>query len=164
MKPKQPPILQYVCLALLFGLASWYQARSTLYSFPGYFRVETVRYPFFAGYEHGRPVLSFVSATAQVAGVKEKDVLVAVNNHPLTGLAVLGEAMRHAKPGDTLVVSVLTPGGKNPRPAFIPLERAISPDVAWATATLWALKLVMPTFSILLGFWVAAVRPRDPSA
>lgn len=75
--------------------------------------------------------------------MKEKDVLVAVNGEPFTGLAVLGEAMRHAKPGDTLVVSVLTPGDTNPRHASVQLERAKFPDVAWATATLWALKLVM---------------------
>ena len=164
MKPKKPPILQYACLALLFALASWYQVRSTFYSFPDYFGVKAAAYPFFVDFRHNRPVLSFVNLSAQRAGIKEKDVLISVNGQPVSGLAVLGEAMRRSKPGDTLSVSVLTPGDAQPRLASIRLEKVTSPPLSWGAASLWALKLVMPTFCILLGFWVVAVRPRDPSA
>jgi hypothetical protein len=34
----------------------------------------------------------------------------------------------------------------------------------WKVAVIIMLKVVLPAFSILLGFWVAFVRPRDVSA
>jgi sigma-B regulation protein RsbU (phosphoserine phosphatase) len=164
MHAKNPPILQYVCLALLFALASAYQIRSTMYSFPSYFHLRVAAYPFYPSFVNGRPLTLFVGSTAQRAGLKENDILLALNGKPFTGLAVFGEAMRHAKPGDLLTVTVLTPGDTTPRNATLFLGQATSPRVAWATLSLLAIKLVMPAFCILLGFWVAAVRPRDPSA
>ncbi|MGC1485640.1 MAG: SpoIIE family protein phosphatase [Candidatus Acidiferrum sp.] len=161
MKPKKPPVFQYISLALLFVLAASYQVRSTLYAFPDYFHLKIAAYPFFVDYVKGRPLL--VQA-APGSGVKANDVLISVNGRAFTGFAVLGEAMRVAKPHDTLTVEVLAPGDAAPRSVSMRLAQVTSPRVAWATLTLWALKLVMPTFCILLGFWVAAVRPRDPSA
>ncbi len=165
MRAKNPPILQYVCLALLFTLASAYQIRSTMYSFPNYFHLRVAGYPFYPSFVNGRPLAQFVDPSAQRAGLKENDILLALNGKPFTGLAVFGEAIRHAKPGDPLTVTFLTRDDTNSRNATILLEQATSPRGAWATTlTLLALKLVMPTFCILLGLWVAAVRPRDPSA
>jgi sigma-B regulation protein RsbU (phosphoserine phosphatase) len=164
MRAKNPPILQYVCLALLFALASAYQIRSTMYSFPNYFHLRVAAYPFYPSFVNSRPLAQFVGPSAQRAGLKENDILLTLNGKAFTGLAVFGEAIRHAKPGDPLTVTVLTRGDTNSRNATILLEQATSPGVAWATLTLLAIKLVMPAFCILLGFWVAAVRPRDPSA
>ncbi len=165
MRAKNPPIVQYICLALLFALASAYQIRSTMYSFPSYFHLHVAAYPFYPSVVNGRPLAQFVGPTAQRAGLKENDILLALNGKPFTGIAVFGEAIRHAKPGDPLTVTVLTRGDTNSRNATILLEQATSPHGAWGTTvTLLALKLVMPTFCILLGLWVPAVRPRDPSA
>jgi sigma-B regulation protein RsbU (phosphoserine phosphatase) len=164
MKPKKPPILQYICLALLFVVAASYQVRSVLYAFPAYFHREAAANPLVANYENAHPVAQFVGLSAQRVGVKEGDILLAVNGRPFRGLAVFGEAMRLARPGDSLTVEVLTPGDTRPRSATIRLEPVSSPPFNWAGASILALKLVMPTLCILLGFWVAAVRPRDPSA
>jgi phosphoserine phosphatase RsbU/P len=164
MRAKKPPILQYVCLAALFAVAAGYQARSMVYSFPDFFHLRVAAYPFYADYSNGKPRVQFVQPTAQRAGVKENDILVSVNGHSITGLAIFGEAMRLAEPGDTLTVEVLTAGDSASRPATFTLQQATSPEAAWAVISLVAIKLVMPTFCILLGFWVAAVRPRDPSA
>jgi phosphoserine phosphatase RsbU/P len=164
MRAKNPPILQYVCLALLFALASAYQIRSTMYSFPSYFHLQVAGYPFYPAFVNGRPLAQFVDPSAQRAGLKENDILLTLNGKPFTGLAVFGEAIRHAKPGDPLTVTVLTRGDTNSRNATMLLEQVTSPSVNWANVTLLALKLVMPTFCILLGFWVTTVRPRDPSA
>jgi len=163
MRKKKPPILQYVCLALLFALASAYQIRSAMYAFPNYFHLKVVAYPFVPEYVNGRPVLQFVTKSAWQAGVQNNDILLAVNG-PLTGLAVFGEAIRTTKPGETLTVQVLRPGETAPRSASIQLEQATAPPISLPAASLLALKLVVPTFCILLGFWVTAVRPRDPSA
>ncbi len=164
MRAKNPPILQYICLGLLFVLAAGYQIESTLHSFPDYFHLRVAAYPFYPNYVNGRPHAQFVPADAQRAGVKENDILLAVNGRPFTGLAVLGEAVRNAKPGDTLTLDVVTPGDSQPRTATLRLPQVESPPISWSSASVLALKLVMPTFCILLGIWVAAVRPRDPSA
>jgi phosphoserine phosphatase RsbU/P len=164
MRAKNPPILQYVCLALLFALASAYQIRSAIFAFPNYFHFKAVAYPFMPIYDKDRPVLRFVRKSALEAGVQNDDILLSVNGQRLTGLAVFGEAIRNANPGDTLTVQVLRPGETSPRSATFDLEQSVAPPISWPVASLLAMKLVVPTFCILLGFWVVAVRPRDPSA
>jgi sigma-B regulation protein RsbU (phosphoserine phosphatase) len=164
MRAKNPTILQYICLALLFALASAYQIRSAMYAFPNYFHLKVAAYPFTPEYDKGRPVLQFVTKSARQAGVQNNDILLAMNGRPVSGLAVFGEAIRTAKPGDSLTVQFLRPGETAPRSAAIPLEQATAPPISLPAASLLAMKLVVPTFCILLGFWVTAVRPRDPSA
>ena len=164
MRAKNPPILQYVCLALLFAIASAYQIRSAMFAFPNYFHLKPAAYPFTPNYDKGRPVLQFTTKPARQAGVQNGDILLAVNGRQLTGLAVFGEAIRAAKPGDNLTIQFLRPGETAPRSAAIPLEQATAHPISWPAASLLIVKLVIPTFCILLGFWVTAVRPRDPSA
>ena len=164
MRAKNPPVLQYICLALLFAIASGYQIRSAMFAFPNYFHLKAAAYPFVPVYENGRPALQFVTRSARQAGVQNNDILLTVNGRPLTGIAVFGEAIHTAKPGDALTVQFLRPGETAPRSAAIQLEQAAAPPISLPAASLLALKLVVPTFCILLGFWVTAVRPRDPSA
>lgn len=164
MKRKSPPILQYVCLALLFVLAAGYHVRAVLYEFPNFFNFHAVAFPFIADYQHGRPLVEFVGRTARQAGLQSNDLLLAVNGRPMGGLAVLGDAIRNAKPDDLLTVQVLRTGETTPRSATIRLWEATAPPFSLPAASIYAMKLIVPTFCILLGFWVAAVRPRDPSA
>jgi phosphoserine phosphatase RsbU/P len=164
MQRKNPPILQYVCLALLFALASAYQIRSAMYAFPNYFHLKVAAFPFTPNYDKGRPLLQFVTKPARQAGVQNGDILLAVNGRPLTGLAVFGEAIRTSRPGETLTIQFLHPGETAPRSAAIQLEQATAHPFSWPAASLLIVKLVIPTFCFLLGFWVTAVRPRDPSA
>ena len=164
MRAKNPPILQYVGLAILCALASVYQIRAVMFAFPNYFHLKVAAFPFTPNYEKGRPVLQFVTKSARQYGVRNNDILLAVNGRPLTGLAVFGEAIRTAKPGETLTVQFLRPGETVPRSAAIPAEQATAHPISLSAASLLAVKLVVPTFCILLGFWVTAVRPRDPSA
>jgi sigma-B regulation protein RsbU (phosphoserine phosphatase) len=164
MRAKNPPILQYLCLAVLFALASSYQIRSAMFAFPNYFHLKPAAYPFTPNYDKGRPVLQFVREPARQAGLQNGDILLTVNGRPLTGLAVFGEAIRTAKPGDILNVQFLHPGGTIPRSAAITLEQASAHPFSLPAASIVIVKLLIPTFCMLLGFWVTAVRPRDPSA
>ena len=164
MRAKNRPIFQYVALALLFALASAYQVRSVMYAFPNFFHLQVVADPFNPVYAKGRPILTFVVKSARQVGLRDNDVLLAVNGRPLTGLAVFGEAIRNAHPGDALTVQVLRPGETNPRLVTVALEQANGPGFSLPAASILAIKLVVPSFCILLGFWVVAVRPRDPSA
>ena len=115
-------------------------------------------------YVHGRPHAEFVNQAAAKAGVKENDIIVSVNGHPFSGLAVFGEAMRKAKPGDVLHVTVTFDAESVSRMASIPLELLQSPTAAWALLLLLCIKFFVPVFCLLLGAWVVAVRPRDISA
>jgi sigma-B regulation protein RsbU (phosphoserine phosphatase) len=161
---KKPPIFQYVCLAIVFAVACAYQVRATLYSFPDYFHIQAVAWPFIPIVSHGQPHVSFVNEAAQKAGVKDDDILVAVNGHHVTGLAVFGEAMRLSKPGEVLTATVSSSEQSSERTVSIPLEQRRSPSFVPSAILDVCVKFLVPVFCILLGSWVVAVRPRDPSA
>jgi len=163
MKKKTLPVAQYVVLGLLFFAACAYQVRATIAAFPGFLDRGVAKWPFIPGYSHGEPTAAFVGPEAYKAGVREIDVVTGVNGQPFTGLAVFGEAMAKAKPGDTLEITLRTPGSNTERTAKIPLTTP-SRTINWAVVAVIMLKVVLPVFSILLGFWVAFVRPRDISA
>jgi sigma-B regulation protein RsbU (phosphoserine phosphatase) len=164
MGPKKQPHLLYLCLAIIFAVACVYQTYALMYSFPDYLHMQAVQWPLVPTYVHSQPLAEFANDAATQAGVKENDVLVAVNGQPFTGFAVFGEAMRLAKPGDHLSVTVQTPGESAPRTVSIPLTQRRSPESLLAAIPILCIKFVMPVFCLLLGGWVVAVRPRDISA
>jgi phosphoserine phosphatase RsbU/P len=161
MTAKKQPTLQYVLLAILFTAACAYLVRVAASSFPDYFGIEAVEWPFVPLYTHGQPHAEFVREYAQAAGLKENDVLVSINGQPFTGLAVFGEAVRLAKPGDSLTVFALSNGESTPHIAVIPL---VQKKNGRAGFVLFFMKVLMPFFCVFLGAWVIAVRPRDVSA
>jgi sigma-B regulation protein RsbU (phosphoserine phosphatase) len=163
MNEKKPPVAQYVVLGLLFFAACAYQVRATIASFPGFLDRGAAAWPLIPGYVRGEPQAAFVGPEGRHAGVHDGDVLTAVNGRTFTGLAVFGEAMAAAKPGDALRIVYQTPGSQDLKTATIFLRPA-SDDKGLALGAVLTLKVVLPFFSILLGFWVAFVRPRDISA
>ena len=148
---------------MLFVVACAYQVRATIAAFPEFFRPNAAEWPFHPAYSHGQPVAEFVREEGQRAGLRENDVLVAVNGRAVTGTAVFGEAIASAKPGGKLEIKARTPGAENARTLTITLAPP-EKSAGWAVASAVLLKFVLPFFSILLGFWVAFVRPRDRSA
>jgi len=165
MRRQKPPVLQYVLLGVLFVGACAYHVRAMKAEFPGFLSKGSPEWswPFTLTYSKGRPMASFVSRAAQEAGVSEGDVITHVNGRPLTGKAVFGEAVAHAKSGDKLEVTVRSPVGTNEHTAAIPFVAA-NATVDWTLAAVVMLKVVLPVVSILLGFWTAFVRPRDIAA
>jgi len=131
MKKKTLPVAQYVVLGLLFFAACAYQVRATIAAFPGFLDRGVAKWPFIPGYSHGEPTAAFVGPEAYKAGVRENDVVTGVNGQPFTGLAVFGEAMAQAKPGDTLEITLRTPGSNTERTAKIPLTTP-SRTINWA--------------------------------
>jgi sigma-B regulation protein RsbU (phosphoserine phosphatase) len=164
MAPKKLPTLQYVCLAILFVLVCAYQARAMLYDFPEIFHHRAVGWPFIPSYTGGEPHATFALPNAFDAGIKEGDIVVAINGKLFTATAVYGEAIAHATAGDTMQVTVRTPGEPAPRTANVTLQPHRHFLSSAGIVMVVTLKIVLPVFCILLGFWVAAVRPRDPSA
>jgi sigma-B regulation protein RsbU (phosphoserine phosphatase) len=164
MAPKKPPTLQYVCLAILFVLACAYQGRAMLYYFPEMFHHQAVGWPFNPAYNAGEPHATSAQPNALNAGIKENDILVAINGRPFTGTAVYGEAIAQAAAGETMQVTVRTPGDATPRHVNLTIRPHRLDLSSAVTVTAVMLKIVLPVFCILLAFWVVAVRPRDPSA
>lgn len=163
MPSKKQPVAQYILLGLLFLTACAYQVGATIAAFPGFLLSDAARWPFIPGYSHGKPTAQFVTPQARDAGIHERDVITAVNGRPFTGLAVFGEAIVGKRPGDTLDITVESQGSNTERTVHITLV-APQKTIDWAMAAVIMLKVVLPTFSILLGFWVAFVRPRDIAA
>jgi phosphoserine phosphatase RsbU/P len=156
---------RYVILALFFAATCLYQVRATYYAFPELFGHVAVQWPFLASYNGGVPITSFTTAAPSDEGMRDKDILVAIDGRPFTGLKVLGEAVSAAHPGDTMSVTyhpstALT----ETRTAKFKLERHRLPPVLGGLIMIVTLKVALPFLCIFLGFWVAAVRPFDRSA
>lgn len=113
--------------------------------------------------------LSIVSVRpeADAAGVRTGNTLVAIGGRPYRGVIDLYVPLREAQPGDRLNVEVRASDGADgsAMPASIELQslRTGTP-LTFSEALQEVLAAVMPLFCVLLGFWVAAVRIRDPMA
>ena len=90
--------------------------------------------------------------------------MLAVDGTPFKGIAYLGYVLNHATVGVPIMVTVA------PKGAAPGQQRTITLPVVPARLTSWdrwsdlVLSLLLPSFSLLLGFWVAFRRPRDPLA
>jgi sigma-B regulation protein RsbU (phosphoserine phosphatase) len=164
LQASKRPVVQYVCLAVVCVVAVAYQVRSMEYRFPRWFgQTDAPMWPFRAyGDDNSLSFsIAYLHASAKQAGLHEGDILLAVNGKPMTGKAVWGEAIARAKTGDTVTVTVTSKKGVPPRTATIRL----APFEANTRGPLpVVLFVVLPIFCLLLGFWVAAVRPRDVRA
>ena len=163
IRKQKAPAVQYLVLAALFVSGCAYQTRATIAAFPGFLDRESAAWPFILGYSHGQPTATFVRPEVHAAGVHEGDVVIRVNGALLTGKAVFGEAIRTAKPGDKIQLTLRSPNSTTQWEVAIPLEIG-SRKLDWAFVLVVMLKVVMPVFCMLLGFWVALVRPRDIAA
>ena len=165
------PVGRLLLLALLFVAALAYHLRVTMYREPHWFGIDAAHRPFFvsqpgmAGSEEHNSI-SFVDHRAAEAGLKAGDALQTVNGRAMTGTAVFGEELRKSKPGDPMTVSVLRhETGQPPKQITASFPLSPSPRWDWKNSLPNALLLViLPFASMLLGFWVAAARPRDPLA
>jgi phosphoserine phosphatase RsbU/P len=164
LRSSKKPVIQYVCLAVLCAGAVAYQVRCMEYRFPKWFgKTDAPMWPFRAYAESNDLAFSiaYLKRNAMEAGLHEGDILLAARGRPVTGSAVWGEAIASAKAGDAVSVSVTSKKGQPPRTATIHLARyAANPGRLLAVA----LFVVLPIFCLGLGFWVAAVRPRDVRA
>jgi len=152
----------------VFIAAVAYQVRFLKWQFPGWFgQGDAAAWPFVLFVQPSPPtsaiVVGFLSPEAKHAGLREGDNLLAVNGRPLRGTAVYGEEMAKAHAGDLLGVTVRagdsqSPGSERSVALVLEAKRQV------ALAVVLTLFVAMPAFCILLGFWVAAARPRDSRA
>ena len=152
-------------LVLIAIVAVAMQARLCVEPIAGNTRnVDRARWPI------GRPGLlqriDAVQPEAEAAGVRVGDELLMVEGQPSRGRSLLARTMAERRAGEVLNVTVREPREGSP-------ERTIAirlvPESTPAAGTLvWirdiAMRIVLPVFCLLLGFWVAFVRPHDPLA
>jgi phosphoserine phosphatase RsbU/P len=157
--PTKRPVFLYSLLAILFGVTLLYQVGYL----PDFVRGEGMHCPsFFA--EPGSNRITFATAEAAGYGIHDGDQLLAVNDVPYTGTGVLGQAFRSATVGVPLRVTIV------PKDSPAGAQRNISLPVTpvhlntWGATSDLVVSFLLPALSLLLGFWVAFRRPRDPMA
>ncbi len=108
------------------------------------------------------PTVRWVSFEAGSAGVRAGDRVVTIDGRTPAGTADLIRAVRVRAPGETLPVEV-SRGGTAIRFAIrLAPTRSRTPAFIYAFAAVaW---FALPALSLLLGFWVVAIRPRDARA
>ncbi len=149
---QRKPVLQYVCLTVLFVAAMYYQIRLA----HDIVRDTHVDVPY-ATTGTASAALELVLPEAQKAGLQQGDVLLAVNRTPYSGTSVLGEAISKAGPGDTIALTVQSRSGVHQ------VTLPVTPGASSLSKIIYdvLLNIVMPVGSVLLGFWVVLIRPRD---
>src|SRR5262245_39262559 len=162
-KPK-PYLPAYVGLLLLFLISATVRGRSTADQLDSLLHgTERARAPI----DLRDPESTIISVTeeAAAAGIQKGDVLTAVDGVPYTGVSDLFVPLHRAKRGDSLNLEVQRPSSGSTHNGTVTLGASRSRP---ATNRDWVLAVVvgmmMPVLCQLLGFWVVAVRIRDPHA
>src|SRR5258708_20370914 len=160
--------LAYLCLAALFLISV------TEWTRDAFDRFEAIRHGSVYARERFELIDPNRTATslapeAQAAGLKEGDVVLAVNGRPVGGSVVYYGALRRARVGDRLLVRAhsVRPDALNDLSIAL---RPMADDPTFRTAPLsvyiyFVLGMIpLPAVSPAPGFWVAAVRITDRSA
>jgi phosphoserine phosphatase RsbU/P len=106
-----------------------------------------------------------VDRTLADFGLQPGDELLRVEGQPYRGSAQLAQALAAARPGVHLDITVLRKGHSEAetfRVALNAADRSKTSVLDWIV--LASMTILSPTFCLLLGFGVAAIRPRDPIA
>lgn len=160
--------LLYTLLAALFLAASIYQARFIQR------RVEYLIHPDsfvlnqISTTASGR--ITHVSNTAEAAGIHKDDYLISVEGRPYAGRAALDDALSRKRIGDPLTVTIRRgdPKASEPESITFAIDRVKGDSGDLPNLGQWVFVIVvtmaMPIFCLLVGFWVTALRPRDPLA
>lgn len=158
MVEKQP--FQQVLLGLLLLWALI--AQLTFSGFLVYLQINVNRnaqIPFYT--QSVSTVISEIPPTYRDSGLRPKDDVVALNGKSISGEEELDRMRFASRPGDTLTVTV-------DRDSAGVTSRIDVPVKLHAVATQWTKVLVLSVFlplsCLLIGFYIAFARPRDPLA
>jgi sigma-B regulation protein RsbU (phosphoserine phosphatase) len=146
-------------LAAIFAITLLYQVRYL----PDVVRNGRIESPFFF-VDSGSNRIALATPETRAYGIHTGDHLLAVNGIPFTGSAVLGRARAERKPGVPMEVTIVPKDGKDGDQRTIALPVTTPPRNAWDFFSSFVIDILLPAISLLLGFWVAFRRPRDPMA
>jgi sigma-B regulation protein RsbU (phosphoserine phosphatase) len=157
--------LAYFALAALFLLSTAYFARSAFDRLDAIQHAhEYAREPLYLGDANWGAV--GVRPEAEAAGAKFGNQVLSVEGRPIDGFTTYYGAVRNARPGDVLHLQIKPFGGQAHTVSIQLQPLSSDPNTTGAPAYAdFALRAVaLPAVCIALGFWVTAVRVRDPSA
>ncbi len=157
--PTKRPIFLYSLLAALFAITVLYQVGYA----PDFIHRETMDFPFFF-VTAGSDKIAYATPAAVKFGIHNGDHLLAVNGEPYTGTGLLGSAFKTARVGVPLVMTIAAKDAPAASARTISLPVTPARLESWDTASELVIGFVLPAISLLLGFWVALRRPRDPLA
>lgn len=112
-------------------------------------------------------VAKTVQPEARAAGIVPGVTITGLNGAPYTGLAQFHEILWTSHPGDTLDVEYLRRNGTQSSGAIrLAPHAALHPGISrWVVAARDAVVFVlMPLACLLIGYWVALVKPADKNA
>lgn len=159
--------LYYIPLVLLFIIAAVYQARFT----QGRLRYllginESARPPL--GTEYVGPTISFVNTEASDAGIHKGDKLLAIDDVQYVGRGQFFDKIYDAHPGEVINFRLRHAASEGLAEETKSIRLSAVTENARPTTWDWLFVLVLsiatPTFCLLLGFFVVALRPKDPLA
>ncbi len=152
--------LPYVALAALFVWVGSVEVRNGIDSVDDlYLPSTTIRRPFQV-VEYGNTIAKPQYEAAR-SGILERDQLISVEGQPYTGSAVYVAALDGKRPGDILRVEIAPEEGVPPRKA-VEVRLVAGPRESLASRLVsFMIGVVTPLTCVLLGFFVAALRPRD---
>ena len=157
--PTKRPIFLYSLLAILFAITLLYQIRYL----PDFVHREARHIPFFF-VESGTNRVSYATPETAGFGIHNGDQVLAVNGASYTATGLLGHAFLEARVGVPLVVAIAPKNGPAGGQRSISLPVASARFHSWDIPSDLSIEFLLPAFSLLLGFWVAFRRPRDPLA
>lgn len=155
------PTLQYIALGVLLA---WALVAQLTYS------------GFAMSFERQHPPLPFHTASYTLrinsllpgyatSGLHRNDEILAMNGQPVEGEAQLDNARASLHPDDILTITVRRNLSNHPEVLNIPVRIHSYPlgrDRTWALIIV--VYILLPLSCIVLGFYIAFVRPRDPLA
>ncbi len=154
----------YALLAVVFLIAIGYQVCFSIgaVQYRRHYDVE-VSWPFGLDLDSDR--ISSAGSALTNLGVRVGEELIEVEGRPYEGLAQIAGALAAKRPGDRLAIKVLRKEHPDAESFAVPLIAMGSSDlsvIGWIVFC--GTTIFTPVFCLLLGFGVAAVRPRDPLA
>jgi hypothetical protein len=160
------PYAAYFGLFLLFAIAVAYHARTATAVLGTLLDSnEHVREPFEV--DGHKMALFRVQPEARIAGIKDGDLLTAIQGQPVPGLADFYSIVRQARPGQRSQIQVApsTPGVAARKNVSIELERVFPNGPRASDWLSFGLEiLAIPILCFALRFWVVMVRIHDKLA
>ena len=151
------PIFRYCVLALLFAI-------TLAYEIPYLHDVlwDKTRVPLFT-MQLATDRVAYAEKDAVAAGIHKGDEVITIDGRPYRGLSDWAQPIDDTPAGHDITVTVRsTDSGTAERTVVLPVRA--KPIEYWEIIAETTLYFLLPGVCVLLGFWVAMQRPRDPRA
>ena len=155
--PTKRPIFRYCILAFLLTI-------TLAYEIPYLHDVlwDNTKLPIFT-MQLATDRVAYADKDAIAAGIHKGDEVLAIDGRPYRGLSDWARPMDDTPAGENVTVTVRSGDSAGEERTVVLPVRAKTTDY-WAIIAEATLYFLLPGICVLLGFWVAVQRPRDPMA